>query len=61
MMGVHSQESLLYVAEVEVSVVKDCDCCDEDEHKIKEEGRKSKEISTWLCLPLPTLAPGDRL
>ena len=61
MMEVHSQESLSYVTEVKVSVVKDCDCCDEDKHKIEEEGRKRKEISPWLCLPLPTLAPGDRL
>ena len=59
MIGVHSQESLSYVAEIVVFVVKECDYCDEDEHKIEEEGRKRKEMSPWLCLPLPTLAPGD--
>ena len=39
MIGVHSQDSLSYVAEIEVFVVKECDRCDEDEHKIEEEGR----------------------
>ena len=61
MIGVHSHESLSYVAEIGVFVIKECDYCDEDEHQIEEEGRKRKEMSPWLCLPLPTLAPGDRL
>lgn len=55
MIGVYSHESLEYLAEVGVFVVKDCEGCDEDEHKIEEEGRKRKEL---FCLPLTTLAPG---
>ena len=42
MIGVHLHESPGYLAEIGDFVVKDCDCCDEDEHKIEGEGREEE-------------------